>query len=1018
MRVLFVLFALLPLSGFAQDYFQQEVNHTIRVRLDDKNHVLSAYEEIEYTNNAPTDLDTIYMHLWPNAYQSTFSALGRQKIENGDLDLHFSDSMARGFIDSLDFQLNGDKITYTYYKGHKDIAVLALPKPIKSGETAKITTPFRVKIPDASFSRLGHIEESYMITQWFPKPAVYDKNGWHPIPYLNQGEFYSEYGSYDVSITLPENYVVGATGDLQTESEINFLETRNRETKTKIAQKKLVTYDPETGRVLNRFPPSSNQFKTIRYTQKNIHDFAWFADKRFHVLKSSVDLPRRKKTVTSWAMFTNHEAHLWVNASTYLDSAIYYYSLWNGDYPYNQVTAVDGTIAAGGGMEYPNVTVIGRSGSAFSLEQVIVHEVGHNWFYGILGSNERDHPWMDEGLNSLNENRYMETRYPDASLAVALGGGGTISKIAGKFGLDKLKTKSLHEFSYLMNARRNLDQPIEHNSIDYTPMNYGGVVYSKTAIVFDYLLAYLGDSLFDHCMHTYYDEWQFKHPGPNDLREIFERETGKNLSWMFDDLIKTTRKLDFAVGGFTKMDDQDNLKIINKGEIPAPYSLSLIKDDQVIETFWTDGSAKLNYHPIDRKKVDKVRIDYHLDIPEIDRTNNTIRTRGLFKKAKPIKLQWLGGIEDPDVNTLYYTPIVGWNKYDGFMLGLSLYNHTFPEKKFEYTLTPMIGTGTFKPVGFGDAHYHFYPSDGLLQRVTLGTEYSTFHYRNDEIAQGRFQKFSPYLHIDFQKKRRRSKWKHSATFDYNLVENFAPSEVAINQWELTQAFRASYNITNSQVLKPFSVQLQYEQGNYDNNSEIYNIQDYVKASIETKWRLNYNWNLDGIELRLFAGYFFKNNTSSSDFNWQLDGQNGAQDYLYDHIFLGRMTSHPDFLAQQMVENHGAFKAPTGFGSSNSWLVSGNAKLDLPIPLIGLYADAGVFPVYVVNQAAYENRFLYNAGVHLSIKKGLIDIYMPLALHEDILGEYEFQNITFLQRIRFTFNIKQLNPFKLLKQIEP
>ena len=111
-------------------------------------------------------------------------------------------------------------------------------------------------------------------------------------------------------------------------------------------------------------------------------------------------------------MFTNNEVHLWKNSIEYMHDAVYYYSLWNGDYPYNYCTAVDGTIAAGGGMEYPNVTVIGESGSPKMLEEVIMHEVGHNWFYGILGTNERDHAWMDEGINSYNEQRYMITKYP------------------------------------------------------------------------------------------------------------------------------------------------------------------------------------------------------------------------------------------------------------------------------------------------------------------------------------------------------------------------------------------------------------------------------------------------------------------------------------------------------------------------------------------------------------------------------------------------------------------------------
>ncbi|MBL4706366.1 MAG: hypothetical protein JKY54_17695 [Flavobacteriales bacterium] len=568
-----------------------------------------------------------------------------------------------------------------------------------------------------------------------------------------------------------------------------------------------------------------------------------------------------------------------------------------------------------------------------------------------------------------------------------------------------------------MNARRNLDQPIEHKSVDYTPMNYGGMVYSKTAIVFDYLLAYLGDSLFDHCMHTYYDEWHFKHPGPNDLEVIFERETGKQLDWMFEDLIKTTKQIDFALTGFKKIDDKEHVVVLNKGDIKSPYNLTYFKEGKIVSDKWYDGISMINYHLINREEVDEVKIDYQQDIPEIDRTNNTIRTKGIFKSSEPIKLQWLGGIEDPNVNTLYYTPLGGWNKYDGLMLGFSFYNHTFPEKKFEYTLTPMFSFSTLSATGLGDLHYHFYPHDGnFIQRITLGSEYQSFHFQNDASGKGRFHKLAPYAVIDFQKKNRRSKWKQKAELNYNFISNTYTYADAQLPGDYIQALRVKYKITNSQVLKPLSLKVEYEQGSVKNT--VGNNQDYIKTSITAKWRFNYNWNLDGVDIRLFAGHFFKNNTLSSRYNWQLDGQGGFNDYLYDHIFLGRMQGHPDALSQQMVENHGAFKAPTGYGSSNSWLLAGNIGFDLPIRMLGLYADAGLFPVHNVSTGVIDARFVYNAGVHLAIKKGLIDVYIPLAIHQDILDEYDYNNITFLQRIRFTFNIKELNPFKLIKQIEP
>ena len=192
----------------------------------------------------------------------------------------FNDPELNGTIDSLDFRVDGQNVQWNLIPGSPDICRIILDKPVNPGDTINITTPFRVKIPEGVTSRLGHIGESYQISQWYPKPAVYDRSGWHQMPYLDQGEFYSEFGSFDVSITLPANYIVGATGNLQNEREMEMLEELAADT----------TWKKNLDKGGIHFPPSSEQMKTLRYTENQIHDFAWFADKRFHVLKGKVKL--------------------------------------------------------------------------------------------------------------------------------------------------------------------------------------------------------------------------------------------------------------------------------------------------------------------------------------------------------------------------------------------------------------------------------------------------------------------------------------------------------------------------------------------------------------------------------------------------------------------------------------------------------------------------------------------------------------------------------------------------------
>lgn len=221
-----LLLALMFFSSTAfsqnQSYFQQEVNYTINVALNDEAHELSGDIEMEYTNHSPDALAEIYMHLWPNAYKNAKTALAKQQLRLGNKFMFYALEKELGYIDQLHFKVNGAEVVWEYDSEHIDIAKLSLKTPLESGQTIVISTPFHVKIPSGKISRLGHVDQSYQITQWYPKPAVYDQDGWHAMPYLNMGEFYSEYGSFDVSITLPSNYVVGATGDLQTDSEVAF----------------------------------------------------------------------------------------------------------------------------------------------------------------------------------------------------------------------------------------------------------------------------------------------------------------------------------------------------------------------------------------------------------------------------------------------------------------------------------------------------------------------------------------------------------------------------------------------------------------------------------------------------------------------------------------------------------------------------------------------------------------------------------------------------------------------------
>ena len=287
------------------------------------------------------------------------------------------------------------------------------------------------------------------------------------------------------------------------------------------------------------FPPSSAKFKTIRYTEKNIHDFAWFADKRFRVLKGQVKLPESGRTVTTWAMFPAMEGYLWKKAISYVNNAIWYFSKWNGDYPYDSFTAIQSALNAGDGMEYPGLTVISSVNDPYLLDEVMAHEICHSWYYSALGSNERQFPFMDESITTSNETRYMSARYPEKKLwELSLRN----RKMAKLFHAEKIPADRIEEIDWVSKARINTEQSMNLPAVDYTYDNYGSIIYSKASRGFTYLRSYLGDSLYDSIMQDYYRKWKNKHPQPDDLRTVFQEHTDKDLSWFFDDFLANNKK--------------------------------------------------------------------------------------------------------------------------------------------------------------------------------------------------------------------------------------------------------------------------------------------------------------------------------------------------------------------------------------------------------------------------------------------------------------------------------------------
>ena len=920
-------------------YWQQQVNYKIDVTLNDVDNSLDGFVKMDYYNNSPDTIYFIWIHLWPNAYKNDKTAFTDQTLENGSTAFYFSNADKRGYINRLDFKVNGEAAKTEDHPQHQDIIKLVLPKPIAPKSNAKIETPFHVKLPHA-FSRGGHVDQAYWITQWYPKPAVYDRKGWHPMPYLDQGEFYAEFGNYEVQITLPENYVVAATGDLQNETEKQWLKNRkpfSRDTKpkTKALQKQWA----EDNKV-----QSSAKNKTINYKQNNVHDFAWFADKTYSLKADTLVLPSGK-IINVNAFYYRENLDVWRNSIEMIKRAILTKSKWLGEYPYNVVSVVDG--GNGGGMEYPTITLLESGGSEKMLDFVINHEVGHNWFEAILATNERTHPWMDEGINTYYDNRYSMQYYGNTNLDIVQAKSTFIkNRMPGDIQHTLLQT--------LIGIKK--DQPIETTSEKFNSFNYNMVAYVKTGDWMKVLEDELGKTLFDSCMQAYYNRWQFKHPYPEDFKKVMEEVSGKNLDVTFALLNK-------------------------KGDVKKP---SVKKDIRFAPFFSMKETDKHNY--------------------------------------------------------IFASPAIGYNFYDKLMLGVLIHNYTLPLNRFQFVIAPLYATKSKQLNGLGRLSYSLYPGNNgqKIELALAGATFSGDSFTDSTFTTHaqRFSKIAPSLKYVFANKNPRSRvtkfiqWK---TFLIN-EQGLAFTRDTVNQIDvITYPTKSRYVnqlqfvIENNRVLYPYKGALQIEQGD-----------GFARLAFTGNYYFNYA-KKGGMNVRLFAGKFlylgdrtFIKQFETERYHLNMTGPKGYEDYTYSNYFVGR-NEFDKFSNQQIMMRDGGFKVRTDFlsnkiGKTDDWLAAANFTTTIPkamnpfaiLPFklpIKAFLDIGTYSEAWKKNAA-TGRFIYDAGLQLSLFKEVVNIYVPL-LYSKVYKDYFKSTIPekrFLKNIAFSFDLQNISLKKLVPQI--
>jgi hypothetical protein len=574
-------------------YWQQRVDYRINATLDTTTHVIRGRELIRYTNNSPDALS----YLWLFLEQNICSRSGiTEKLDQPPLIFLGStfDFSCKGFDGGVTLEhvrIGGQELRPAVYGTTMRID---LPRPLAPGRMLDLDVAWRFAVPPYGAGRMGRDGSLYQIAQWYPRLAVYDDvRGWNHDPYIGAGEFYLEYGSFDVSLTLPSNYTVAATGTLRNPEAVLTPEQRSRLASARFATEPVpIITSAEAGKV-----GTAGRTATWRFISDSVRDFAFAAGSQ---LRWDASAYRKVLVHTLY----RPSAPEWEEANKMVRDALEYFSEQWYPYPYSHMTSVEGPIE---GMEYPMLTFDPRAPSREERQWVLAHELGHQWMPMIVGSNERLYPWMDEGFNTFID------------LAAAA------KYFAGTAYGDSIEVHPLH--LYRDHAIAGQEQPLITRPVEVKDLFWAG--YQKPALMMQTLrYEVLGKERFDTAFRAYLRAWAYKHPTPADFFRLMRDASGMDLDWFWRDWVFTTARLDQAVDSIGRTQDGEKVFLSNRGSMMLPLEMDLTFRDGSSERvrlpveMWNQGS-KFAYRLRSAKEVRRVVLDPRRVFPDVDRANNT-----------------------------------------------------------------------------------------------------------------------------------------------------------------------------------------------------------------------------------------------------------------------------------------------------------------------------------------------------------------------------------------------------------
>ncbi|WP_291888143.1 aminopeptidase [Chryseobacterium sp.] len=902
----------------------QKDSISVEARLSADHKTLTVNQELVYFNHSEKELNSIKLLNWISAYHKRGTSLVYRKLEDRNTDLHFAKDEQQGKL--LNLQIKSSDLDIPVQDLSDENLFLPLPQVLKPGEKIKLQLQYQLQLPDQKFTGYGTSDNNIVLKYFFIVPDHFDPDNKYPKKYHDIEESVNFNTFWDINLAAETKYYIQS--NITQSSNGHF--TGDLDT------------DPE-------FILSKKEFPVIKINSEDLNTEVKFGYPLSPQEKENLEffLPLHLRFIKDKLGFVPETLFI---SEKFRNKEDFFgnndISVWKFNFPlFTDAEKID--------LDY--FGIIAKK----ILDETII-------------TNKQDNHWFKNGLKSYLEIQYLNKFYKETKLL------GTLpeTKIFGVkplklFHASKVKLVDRYGIAYQYIMSQNLDQKVDEKFTVLSNFNDMAISSFETGSLFNYSADKMGYENFNTLLKDFILKNQHQKIDPRDfLKELAEKDERTEY---LADFLEHKNRVNFKLKRLQKENDTLNIKIHKNTFSNIPVKLKTEDKEGNKQEYWVEAeeNAKTKTFSLPADDIYKITLNEDYIFPESKYRDNYLYAKGFFSNTKKIKFKFIKDIPNPEFNEIYISPKIRFNNtYDKFLFGVNFKNQSFFDQKFLYSLTPMYSSGTGKMTGSGAISYSFLPAESIIRSLTFGVSGSYFHY-DYNLA---YRKLSAFSNINFRKNPR-STVGRSLAFSYNYFErDLSPAMIAKKDYDKYNLWSLGYGYSDSQMIHEKSLSISTQ-----------GMEDFNKITAEGFYRWEFAPK-QKLSLRLFAGYFVRNDTRNSTFNY---GISRVSNYSFSYTLLGESASS-GILSQQFILADGGFKSFLP-GSVNQWITSFNVDSSV-WKIFHVYADGGFY-----KNKNRPTQFIWDSGIKVRVIPDFLEVYFPV---QSSLGfEPSFKD--YAKRIRYT-----------------